>query len=258
MKKTELIKVLNEIAPLDLQVKWDNSGMQIDLGKEEINKVFVAMEISRSIIEEAKAAGADMIITHHPLLLKSFAPVQLSVFNVTHSNIMELIKSGIEVYSAHTCFDIADGGNNDYLCNMLGLKKVSVEAEGIRLGQYARPRKLSAVEKEVHEILQRPADFVSGGDPDKLISSVAVCTGGAGDFWPIARLLGADLYITGVVEHHEAILIRQTDMAFIAAGHAGTEWIFVPNMTAQLQMLTAGELEVAWTEDHQVPFVRRV
>ena len=256
MKKTELLKILNEIAPLDLQVGWDNCGMQLDLGKQEINRVFVAMEISRSIIDEARTAGADMIITHHPLLLSFFAPVKLLESDVTHSNIFELIRSGIEVYSAHTCFDIAAGGNNDYLCSMLGLKSVKTEAEGIRTGQYARPRKLAAVEKEVFEILGRPAGFTSGGDPDKIIQKVAVCTGGAGEFWPIVRDMGVDLYITGEVKHHEAILIKQTDLAFIAGGHAGTEWIFTPNMAQQLQMISAGEIEVVSTEDHQVPFDR--
>ena len=258
MKKTELLKILNEIAPLRLQVDWDNSGMQLDLGKEEINTVFVAMEISRDIVEEAKAAGADMIITHHPLLLKFFAPVSLTAVDVTHSNIFELIKSGIEVYSAHTCFDIADGGNNDYLCSMLGLKQVTVEAEGIRLGSYSRPRKLAAVEKEVYEKLGQPADLVSGGDPDKMIKTVALCTGGASEFWPLARAMGADLYISGEIKHHDAILIRQTEMAFIAGGHAGTEWIFAPNMASQLEMISAGQLKVVCTEDHQVPFERRV
>ena len=65
MKKQVLLDILNKIAPFELAEDWDNCGMQVDLGKEEIKKVFVAMEISRSIIEEAKAAGADMIITYH-------------------------------------------------------------------------------------------------------------------------------------------------------------------------------------------------
>lgn len=256
MRKTELLKILNKIAPLELADDWDNCGMQLDFGKTEIDKVFVAMELSGSVVEAAKQCGADMIITHHPIFLKSFAPVKLTAANVNHRNVFELIRSGIEVYSSHTCFDIAQGGNNDYLCGMLGIKDVEVIDYGLRVGRPAKPTTLAEFENQVFEVLGKPAGFVASGDPDKKINKIALCTGGADDFWETALASGVDVYLTGEMEHHKAILARQTDMAFIAAGHAGTEWIFVPNMAEQLKSLCKGQLEVISSTDHQVPYDR--
>ena len=105
--------VLNHIAPLSLQEEWDNSGMQIDTGREEINKILVSLEITSEVIEEAIAAKAQMIVTHHPLI---FHPVKrIQVDDVVGNYILRLIRAEIPVYSAHTCFDSAPGGNNEYI-----------------------------------------------------------------------------------------------------------------------------------------------
>ena len=105
MERDVLLNVLEEIAPLALAEEWDNSGMQIDTGKKEVERILVALEITERVIDEAVREKCGMIVCHHPLL---FVPVRRIApdFTVGHY-ILRLIKEGISVYAAHTCFDKA-------------------------------------------------------------------------------------------------------------------------------------------------------
>ncbi|MBO4862233.1 MAG: Nif3-like dinuclear metal center hexameric protein, partial [Firmicutes bacterium] len=94
--------------------------------------------------------------------------------------------------------------------------------------------------------------------PDKLISRVAVCTGDGTEYWEAAYNAGADLFVTGEFKHHEASYCSESGMCYISAGHAGTEWIFVPCMEKQFGLLTMGQIEIYKTESHQEPFLRRI
>ena len=257
MKKTDLLKILDKIAPVDLAEDWDNCGMQVDLGKEEINRVLVAMEVTQDVISEAEKQGADMIITHHPLLFSFIAITSLRAWNVNEKNIIDLVKKDIEVYSAHTCFDAAPGGVNDYICRLLGIERVKTFAGEIaRIGRLKEPVMLEEYEKYVNEKLGKPGAVMCCGDPKKLVRRVAVCTGYGGELWEEAWKEGADLFISGEFKHHEMAYMSQSSMAFMAAGHAGTEWIFVPDMAEQLKKFSLGELEIIEYKNHQIPFDR--
>ena len=118
MEKELFLNVLNDIAPLSLQEEWDNSGVQIAFGDREISRVLVALEVTKDVIREAKREHCDFILCHHPLL---FLPVKCIEPEFTvGAYIQELIRAEIGVYAAHTCFDKAPGGNNDYLMKALG------------------------------------------------------------------------------------------------------------------------------------------
>ena len=257
MKKTDLLKVLDKIAPLSLAEDWDNCGMQVDLGKTEINKVYVAFEVTQDVIRAAKEEGADMIIAHHPLLFPQIAITHLRTGNVCERNLIDLVRNDIEVFSSHTCFDAAARGNNDYAARLLGLEKTRTFAGNIaRIGRLKEPVPLAQYEKLVHEKLGSHIGMTVSGDPKKLIRCVAVCTGYGGDLWEHALYEGADLFISGEFKHHEMCYMNQAGMAFITAGHAATEWIFVPNMAQQLTEMTLGDLQIAECKDHQIPYTR--
>ena len=257
MKKKDLYILLNKIAPLDLQEDWDNSGIQIDLGREEVHRVLIALEIDKDVIDAAKNAGADMVITHHPLIFPADSLHTICSYDINQRNIIELIQSGIEVYSAHTCYDAAPGCMNDYLCDLLDIRKPQTFDGNIaRIGKLQETVALADLEKHIYEKLGRPAGFICGGDPRKLISNVAVCSGAGGDLWRSAYKSGAQLFISGEIKHHEMAYMKQAGMAFIAAGHAATEWIFVPRMAQQISRMCLNELEITEYKDHQIPFDR--
>ncbi|MBQ2311645.1 MAG: Nif3-like dinuclear metal center hexameric protein [Firmicutes bacterium] len=259
MKKQVLLDILNKIAPFDLAEDWDNCGMQVDLGKTEIDKVYVALEVSDEIIDRAAECGADMIITHHPLLLPRFELGTVSAADPVGRWMIKLIEKGIELCSIHTCYDAAPGGLNDQLPRLLGLKDVQVLPGNIaRIGKLAAPVRFGDFEKTVSEVLCHPVGAKSFGAKEQLISKVAVCTGTGEDYWREVVAAGADVYLTSDLGHHEAGYIKDTGKCCISAGHAGTEWIFVPCFAYQLEMESVGRLEVIQCPDHQEPFERNI
>ena len=122
MNINDFIARVEQIAPLELQEEWDNSGWQIKLTDGDISKVMIALEVSSEVAYEAIAQGANLLLVHHPLIFGKIARVDNN--NITGKLIIELIKHGISVYSTHTPFDKCTGGNNDYLGKVIGLEDV--------------------------------------------------------------------------------------------------------------------------------------
>ena len=124
MKLEDIAHFIEENCPLSLQESWDNSGFQIKLGNPDITRVLVSLEVTDSIITEAEAYGAELILCHHPMF---FTPVRSIDDNSVIGNyICRLITSGISVYATHTPFDKCAGGNNDYLAAKLQLNHVEL------------------------------------------------------------------------------------------------------------------------------------
>ena len=263
MKTAEFIEALERIAPLRLQEDWDNSGLQIDLGSKETQRVIVALEITSEVIEEAILKQADFIVTHHPLLFNAVKKIRAE--EPTGDYILRLIRAGISVYSAHTCFDSVKDGNNDYLMYKLGLQKVYrlpipgadiSESRIARMGVYSQPMFFNEFCEKLAKVLGYPGGIKVSGPPERLIQKVALCTGAGGEFWSAAAANGADVYVSGDIKHHEAQGARESGMCIIDAGHFGTEWIFVPNMAKQLRKLCGDSITVIETSVCQNPYDR--
>jgi dinuclear metal center YbgI/SA1388 family protein len=270
----DVIKKIEEIAPPDLAPPWDNSGVQIHTGRPQIEKILVCLEINGEIIEEAKENGVDLIVSHHPLIfhpLKSIEPWGYSDSppaqekvgaQVTAKYVIDLIKADISVYSAHISFDRAPAGNNAHLARLLDLRDVRSpeqgedEAVGI-IGDFAQPilpeevldrlSKVQGISREEMRIV---------GAPDRLIRTVALCTGGGEDFLPLAIAEGCDLFITGDVRFHQAQLAHAAGIALIDAGHFGTEKIFEKNLAGQLEESLGGDVEVMVSRVWGDPFAK--
>lgn len=243
---------LNKIAPLETQVEWDNSGVQICAGPINVKKILVALEISDAVIDEAIENKVQMIVTHHPLI---FEPIKsLHICKPTSRHIMRLIKNDIAVYSCHTPFDIAKGGNTDYLMKKLGIKKIK-EVPGtdhfLKVGMLDKAITLGEFVYKVADVLKLDG-LKFTGDTDKKVQAVACCTGAGGDFWHEASEY-ADAYVTGDVSHHTAAYANDAGLAIIDAGHWGTEQIFVPNMAAKMKKELKG-VTILESKVNQDPF----
>lgn len=262
IEMSKVRQVLNEIAPERLQESWDNCGMQIDMGRGFANHVLVCLEINKEVIEEAIDDDIDLIITHHPLL---FRPTKCIDNNTVEGKyLIDLIFTGISVYSAHTSFDRVRGGNNDDLAAKLGLAEVSdfpgqddVCSNGKpgigRMGTLTEPETLLTFAERLSTALGVPGGIQVSGDPCKMISKVGLCTGSAGEYFRDAAAEGCDLYITGEISHHEMQMAREMGLAVIAAGHFGTEWIFQENMAGQLREKLGEEITVMESKSRANP-----
>ena len=233
MEMHEIIKILERIAPPELAEPWDNNGLQIDVGNNDIKKIMFTMEINEEIIDEAIEKEADLIITHHPLIFVK--PAYIRMDDITGNRIIKLIKSGISVYAAHTTFDKAPLGNNYYMAKLLLLDNIEdVEGEVGVTGYLPWEMGLHEVISHIEECLELPKGYVRVVETDNLImNKVALCTGAGGDLIYAAKKLGCDIVVTGDVKLNIAQDAKAMNLALVDAGHYGTEKIFSENIKKQ-------------------------
>ena len=248
---------MEEIAPTENFKEIDNSGPQIYSGADEVRKVLVCLEINMDVMKEAEEKGADMILTHHPLIFTPESCIDYDDFPGRY--IHEAVKRGISVYSAHLSFDFAPKGNNTYLAFLLGLTYVEMGSmESEYRGFFDEPLTFPEAVKRVEEALDLPPNYVRCvyGGKDQ-IRKVGLCTGAGGDFIPSAVKNGCDLFVTGDLKLHEAQYAKAAGISVIDAGHYGTEKIFVENIAHQIYARAAEkglDIDVIMAEANTNPY----
>ena len=257
MKYKEFIELMEEIAPTEDYKEIDNSGPQIVSGAEDVKKVLVCLEMNMDVLKEAEEKGADMILTHHPLIFTPESCIDYGDFPGKY--IHEAVKNGISVYSAHLSFDFAPKGNNTFLAVMLGLNDVemgSLECEW--RGCFEKPLTFDEAVNRVEKVLDLPDNYVRCVDGGKeLLRTVGLCTGAGGDLIPNAAGNGCDLFVTGDLKLHEAQYAKAVGMSVIDAGHYGTEKIFVENIAHQIYVKAAEkglDIDVIMAEANTHPY----
>ncbi len=238
MRKEYLIEKLEGFCPLDLQESWDNCGFQVDTGKEAYERVLVALEVTNEVIDEAIEVGADLIVTHHPMLFSAIRKVEAD--DVIGGYICKLIKNDISVYACHTNFDKLDGGNNDYIGALLELEDIRPfdQDNGFcRKGNTPfEATFLEVVHKAAEAFDIEERFFKTVGDLSKTIETIGWCSGAGTEFLTAAKQEGCDLYITGDLKYHEAQMAKELGLCVLDAGHYGSEKIFVENMADMLRL----------------------
>ena len=176
MKISEFVDAMNRIAPHELSLEYDNTGLLIEPDHEEIRSVLVALDCTKEVAEEAIIWGADLVLTHHPLF---FRPVQRMAYSdpATAAACM-LLRNGIGLFSAHTNLDAARGGVNETLCELLGIREVIPIDEGVgRAGKLKEAETLGGFARRIEALLGARASIV--GSLDAPVRHVAVL-GGSG------------------------------------------------------------------------------
>lgn len=244
VKMGELIEIIEKIAPKELMEPWDNTGVQIDLGKEEVHKILVCLDVNSRTVKEAIERNCDFIVSHHPLFFNAFK--QLSVNTLAGKYAVALIEHGISVYSAHTSFDACPGGNNDFLADLLELEKVETpETEQIlRVGNLKVPVKMEDFCGFAAKKLGGKQAVSYAGDREKIIYKVAICTGAGASFLETTRNLGCDLLVTGDLKYHDALSAEEMGMNILDLSHFGTEIFFNQNMGNRLEKSLEGRAEI--------------
>ena len=235
MRLKEIMQMLEEMCPRSFAMSWDNVGLQVGYSDKEVRTIALALDATSEVIEAAKAQGADLILTHHPLLFSG-------IKNITDSDyvgkrILELIQSDICCYSMHTNFDVL--GMADAAADLLHLSDrevlevtyeddISVEGIG-RIGTLLEPMKLSEYAEKVAQVFEI-GHVRYYGDPDQMLVTCAILPGSGKGEIDLAVKAGADVYITGDISHHDGIDAVEKGVAVIDAGHYGIEKIFIPYM----------------------------
>lgn len=218
----ELYQALNERIPPSLSCSWDNDGLLCcPDGERQVRRVLVTLDVTAEAVHQAIAGGYDTIVSHHPLIfggLKAVTPEQY-----TAKKVIDLIKNGIAVLSFHTRLDAVSGGVNDRLAALLGLEHTEpFGEEGIgRIGTLSQTMSASDFARLVKERLGAPAVTLS--DAGLPVHRVAVLGGGGSDDAELARLAGADTYVSGELKYHQLCDAPEVGMNLIEAGHFYTE-----------------------------------
>lgn len=214
---------LNSIAPFETQEDWDNSGMLVGDMDAEVKKVAVVLDITHEEIKKAKAIGADLIISHHPVI---FNPIK----SVTRGSVpYELVASSINALCCHTPLDIADGGTNDSLAELLGIEVTRTEDPILRLGT-VEPTTAKNLAGKIAKTLNTKVRYADAG---RKIEKIAICTGAGCSLIEAAGEI--DAFITGDASHHNFLDCIQVGITLIAAGHYETEIVVVPVLVKKLQ-----------------------
>lgn len=237
MKAIEVASALEEIAPVTLQESWDNSGFIIGNPSKEVNSAILGLDCTPEIIEEAIETGADMIITHHPLIFKGIKSITGKT--ILDRMLVKLIKNDIIVYSAHTNIDKVIGGVSGAMADKLDLtnRQILLKSEigdtgfGIigNLKEAITCQEFISLVKETFNLkLIRTSKLLPGK-----ISKVAVCGGSGASMIEAATSQGAQIYISGDISYH--YFLCENDFMIMDIGHFESEIGVLDTITSILR-----------------------
>lgn len=252
---SQVIQAMEALWPVSLQQSWDASGIVAGRPEQKIQRIHWAVDPVQAVADEAVAHGADLVVTHHPLFLRPVTSMAATTFKgkVLHT----LVEHSCALITAHTNADSAVGGVSDVLAEILGLENLEplaaaedgLNEEGIgRVGTLPAGMRLEEFATRVYGALPAVAGGVRvAGDPNGIVSKVAI-TGGAGDsLFDHVRQHEADVYITADLRHHPASEAREQAMAeagrpyLIDVSHFASEWLWLPAGAHALERALADE-----------------
>ena len=259
MAKPTLESVLTQITalwPESGAQEWDSPGLVVGSPQHVIESIHLVVDVTPDTIAEAKEAGANLIISHHPLLLKGVTSVAESTYK--GHVVAELIRAGMALYSAHTNADVVPTGTSSRLADLMGIVNheplVPGSHPGHGLGRVGSlPQEMSLYELAVAlgEVLPQTAvGPVIAGEPDARVTRVAVCAGAGDSLLQEPAVLGSDVYITSDLRHHPASEFREHAKLFggpslITISHFAAEWLWLDSAAEELRALLGVEVTVS-------------
>lgn len=224
----DILNFTETFAPINTAADFDNCGVLVGSREQKVTKALLALDITKDVVKEAKDMGAELIISHHPVI---FNPIKsLDADSVPYL----LAKYGITALCLHTNLDIAENcGVNVCLANALKLSEQKLYAEDFLLtGKLPAPMTVKGFATYVKECLGAP--FVAYTPSERTIETVGMCSGAGGEFYSIAKEKGADAFLTGEVKHHEYLEATVCDVSLVTAGHFHTEDVVINPLKEKL------------------------
>ena len=243
MLQSDIITIIEKTAPLSLMAGWDRSGVQVASPRKEIRHLAVCLDPAPEQIRAAVDAGADMVLTHHPLAMRAEWTDRLNGYTDV---LRALYSHDVPLYSCHTSLDANPLGPSAWLPDELGLTdRVILE----KTGTFTAP---DGTETEggfgLAGTLPEPMTLAELcrliGDPGRVIRRVAVCTGSGSSLLEEAARAGADLYITGDMKYHDALALQSRQngscsnfcpMSILDIGHFSLEEEMMRRFALQLE-----------------------
>lgn len=251
----DILKYMETIAPRNMKMDWDNVGLLCGSKTTEVSKILVALDPFEHVCREAADWGAELIVTHHPIIFQAMKAITDDT-SIGRS-ILQLCRHGIAAINAHTNLDQAPGGVNDVLARTLGLQDVEVinasgvDAEGnewglLRCGQVQEQTLQDFLQNVKDQLGCKGLRYVDGGSP---VCKVAVGGGSCASGMLDALDAGCDTFVTADVKYNQFWDAQDLGLNLIDAGHFHTENPVVAVLAAKLQAAFP-EIQVKISESH--------
>ncbi|MFI3304623.1 MAG: Nif3-like dinuclear metal center hexameric protein [Rikenellaceae bacterium] len=221
----DVAAIIEAFAPLSLQASYDNSGLIVGHMSDEVRGILIAVDVTEEVIDEAVELGANMIVTHHPII---FNPLKrLTSANCVERSVELAIRQGIVIYAAHTNLDSVVNGMSWRLGEILGVSEMEpLDSSGFGVvGDLveivATEEFLGRVEERLSLKSMRHSDIVS----DR-VHRVAICTGSGGSLLNAAIASGADVYVTADLRYND-FFAAQRELTLLDVGHYESEYCVI-------------------------------
>lgn len=241
-------------APKDLAASWDNVGHLVGEPEAIVRKVLISLDITEAVVQEAVSCGADLIVSHHPVMNCTWHPVQhVRSDDAQGRMLISMIRNGISAICMHTNLDAADGGVNDALAQKLGMTELEpLNEEKIgRIGTLNS--QLPLVEFARFVVKSLGCNGLRYTDCGKAVHRVAVGGGACGEYIAQAIALGCDTFVTSDLRYHDFLDTKEINL--IDAGHFPTENVVCPVLAAFLQE-NFPELTVVYSTAHSCEVIQ--
>lgn len=236
MNKYEIIKKIEKFAPTESAESWDCVGFMAETKRQDVSKIMLCLTPTDDVIAQARAKKCDMIISHHPLFM----------INCHSELVSESYSPSIDIYSAHTNLDKAQGGTTDTLIKTLGLSDFVVKSEEyLRYVEFEQPVEISEIIEKLRKISPN-LRYVNNKKIAKL-KRIAFCAGSGSEFIAESQTNGADALVTGDLKFHTAL---DSEIVVFDIGHFDSEILILP----VLKNLIGNDVEVIFAEEKS-PFI---
>ena len=254
VKVQQVLEILEQIAPPELACSWDNVGLLVDAGRP-VTSIMTALDITADVVRDAAESGCELIVSHHPVIfdpLKRLCPADVPY---------QLVQAGISAICMHTNLDAAEGGVNDVLADLFGIRQRTAFADGCgRVGEIdpiTVPELAALAQRKLAALCNAPdtgaAVQVKFADAGKPVHRLAVISGAGGSLFAEAIAEGADCLLTGEANHHHALDAKRLGLSLIAAGHYATEFPVTAAVAAALRTALP-EVEVLVSTENRDPY----
>ncbi len=249
---SNILKTLQDLAPLELAEGWDNTGLLIGPTKPRpITSILLTLDLTMAVLEEALREKTDMIIAYHPPI---FEPIKALTRNDPKGRlVLQAIQANLAVYSPHTALDTVDGGLTDWLCEGVGNGThhpiYSIEKQGIgtkgpgRVLTLDTPLLLTTIRKKLKKHLGIKFLRAALSSPHKKTNTrfkkVALCPGAGSS---VLQDVQADLYVTGEMRHHDVLTALESGISVLLCEHAQSERGYLPIFKRKLEQRLGHEV----------------
>ena len=241
----EVVTALEGLYPPSTAASWDRVGLVTGDPAQPVRRIHLAVDATLAVIDEARDAGADLLITHHPLLLRGVHSVATTT--AKGEAVTSLVVGDVALYVAHTNADVASPGVCDALATAIGLHDLGplalVDGQQLgRVGHLPQEESLRAFAERLAAALPPAAGGIRvSGPADAPVRRVAVVGGAGDDLFDEVRASGVDVYVTADLRHHPVLEAREEARGgtpyLVDAGHWATESLWLA--TARESLLSA-------------------